>query len=125
MKKALVFVVHKHFATHLHYDFRLEMNGVLKSWAIPKEPNNTDKRLAIQVEDHILEYVKFHGVIPEGQYGAGKVETWDSGNYELEERTPKKIVFILHGRKLKGRYCLLKFEKAKNGWLFFKVKEKS
>lgn len=124
MKKTLIFVIHKHSATHLHFDFRLEMKGVLKSWAIPKEPNDKDKRLAIGVEGHALEYAKFHGVIPEGQYGAGKVEIWDSGKYELEERTPKKIVFVLKGKKLKGKYCLLKFEKAKNGWLFFKVKEK-
>jgi DNA ligase D-like protein (predicted 3'-phosphoesterase) len=124
MKKSLIFVVHKHDASHLHYDFRLEMDGVLKSWAIPKKPNEVDKRLAIQVEDHALSYAKFKGSIPEGQYGSGKVEIWDNGKYEIESKSDKKIVFVLYGKKLKGKYCLLSFPKAKNGWLFFKLKEK-
>jgi len=117
------FVVHKHSATHLHYDFRLEMNGVLKSWAIPKEPNDKDKRLSIEVEDHALSYANFEGTIPEGQYGAGKVEIWDNGEYELEEKGKDKIVFNLHGKKLKGRFCLLRFKKVNKGWLFFKIKD--
>ena len=121
-----IFVVQKHVATHLHYDFRLELDGVLKSWAIPKEPSTDpkDKRLAIQVEDHDMSYAYFEGVIEEGSYGAGKVELWDHGTYEMEARKDKKLVFVLHGKKLKGRYTLLRFEKAgPNNWLFFKTKE--
>ena len=123
--KKPIFVVHNHFASHHHYDLRLEMSGVLASWAVPKEPPKTkaEKRLAIQVEDHPLQYAKFHGVIPEGNYGAGKVEIWDKGNYELFERTPKKILFALHGKKLSGKYVLVKtgYGGKKSGWLWFKV----
>ena len=109
-EKKLIFVVHKHFARNLHYDLRLEMNGTLASWAVPKEPPITKehKRLAIQVEDHPLAYAKFRGVIPEGNYGAGKVEILDNGNYELKYADSKKIEFILHGKKLKGNYVLIK-----------------
>lgn len=116
-----IYVIQKHKATHLHWDLRLEMDGVLKSWAIPKEPPKKKgiKRLAIQVEDHPIEYAEFEGVIPEGQYGAGKVEIWDRGTYEIEERKRDKIVIHINGKKLKGRYCLIKF-KGKNNWLFFK-----
>lgn len=126
-----IFVVQKHSATHLHYDFRLEMDGVLKSWAVPKEPPVVpdQKRLAIQVEDHDVGYADFEGEIAEGSYGAGKVESWDKGSYELESRKTeagedKKFVFVLHGRKLKGRYTLLKFGKAgPKEWLLFKTLE--
>ncbi len=105
---------------------RLEIDGVLKSWAIPKEPPTKTgiKRLAISVEDHPIEYAKFQGTIPEGQYGAGKVEIWDKGNYELKEKTPKKIEFVLHGKKLKGNFVLVKTSygnKPKKSWLFFRV----
>jgi DNA ligase D-like protein (predicted 3'-phosphoesterase) len=120
----LIFVVHEHHATHLHWDLRLEMQGILKSWAVPKPPPKLkgEKRLAIQVEDHPLEYAKFHGIIPEGNYGAGKVIIWDSGKYNLIEKTPKKIVFELQGKKLKGKYCLIKTSYGnKKGWLFFKI----
>ena len=102
------------------------MNNVLKSWAIPKEPSMKDggKRLAIHVEDHNLDYSNFEGEISEG-YGKGKVKIWDKGNYELESLKPnKKIVFIIKGKKLKGRYCLLHFKPKEKNWLFFKVKEK-
>lgn len=125
------FVIHKHQATRLHYDFRLESNGVLKSWAIPKEPSDKEKRLAIQVEDHSLEYGKFEGVIPEGSYGAGKVEIWDSGSYKnlkpqsVEECLKKGILEInLKGKRLNGSYALVKtnFGNGKNSWLFFKMK---
>jgi len=123
--KSHIFIIHEHHATHLHWDLRLEMNGVLKSWAVPKQPPEVKgiKRLAMQVEDHPLAYAKFHGVIPEGNYGAGTVKIWDNGKYELIERTPKKIVFELNGKKLKGRYCLIKtsYGGKKNGWLFFKI----
>ncbi len=123
--KSHIFVIHEHHASHLHWDLRLQMNGVLKSWAVPKQPPRTKgiKRLAMHVEDHPLSYAKFHGTIPEGNYGAGKVIIWDRGKYELIEKTPKKIVFELHGKKLKGKYALIKtfYGGKKNGWLFFKM----
>ncbi len=122
----LIFVVQRHDASHLHYDFRLELNGVLKSWAIPKTPTNNpkDKRLAIKVEDHSLDYAGFEGAIPKGMYGAGKVKIWDKGNYELIDKKKEKIVFRLDGEKLKGEFVLLKFKKAgEKSWLFFKKKD--
>ena len=121
--KKLVFVVHEHHATHLHWDLRLEMDGVLKSFAIPKEPPTKPKvkRLAIQVEDHDLKYAKFEGEIPKGMYGAGKVKIWDKGTYELLERADDKIIIKINGKKLKGEYALIRFKKAgKREWLFFK-----
>ncbi len=122
--KKLIFVVHNHFASHHHYDLRLEMNGVLKSWAVPKQPPKTKgiKRLAIQVEDHPLAYAKFHRTIPKGNYGAGTVKIWDKGTYELLEKTSKKIVVKFHGKKLKGKYNLIKtsYGKKKKGWILFK-----
>ncbi len=99
------------------------MNGVLKSWAVPKEPplSKNLKRLAIQVEDHPLEYANFEGEIPPGMYGAGKVEIWDRGTYRLIESDGKKLVLEFHGKKLRGTYVLLKFkENEKDLWLFFK-----
>jgi DNA ligase D-like protein (predicted 3'-phosphoesterase) len=118
------FVVQKHAATHLHYDFRLEMDGVLKSWAVPKEPPTEAgvKRLAVQVEDHQISYIGFEGTIPEGEYGAGKVEVWDKGTYTLKHRSQNKLMFTLQGEKLHGDYTLLRFKEDKN-WLFFKNKE--
>ena len=121
-----IFVIQKHAATRLHYDFRLELDGVLKSWAIPKEPSTEPdvKRLAIMVDDHDLSYANFKGEIEEGNYGAGKVEIWDKGTYVMEARKDNKMVFLLHGKKLKGRYTILKFDKAgPNNWLLFKTKE--
>jgi len=116
------FVIQKHRATHLHYDFRLEMDGVLKSWAVPKEPPTTTgvRRLAVQVEDHALDYIGFEGTIPEGQYGAGSVEIWDKGTYTLKNRTDKMIEFTLHGSRLIGDYALINF-KEKN-WLLIRKK---
>ena len=116
-----VYVIQEHHARRLHYDLRLEMDGVLKSWAIPKEPplRKGVKRLAIETEDHPLEYAEFEGIIPEGSYGAGEVRIWDKGTYELEKKEKGKIVVRIRGKKLKGRYCLLRF-KEKN-WLFFKL----
>jgi DNA ligase D-like protein (predicted 3'-phosphoesterase) len=115
------FVVQEHHSRNLHYDLRLELDGALKSWAVPKEPPLVEgvKRLAIQDDDHALSYANFEGVIEEG-YGKGTVVIWDSGTYEMESVHDKKMVFILHGKKMKGKYVLLKFEKAKNGWLLFK-----
>lgn len=127
-----VFVIQKHEASHLHFDFRLEVDGVLKSWAVPKGPsmNPKDKRLAVEVEDHPLSYAHFEGVIPEGNYGAGTVEIWDSGTYALinESRDisaafEKGILeFRLHGHKLKGLFNLVRTnmdDKDKN-WLLMK-----
>ena len=121
------FVVHRHDATHLHYDFRLEMDGVLKSWAVPKGvPEEGDvKRLAVAVEDHAADYIGFEGVIEEG-YGAGTVEIWDSGTYELENRKPHKIIFNLRGKKLNGTYVLVQMKgKGEKNWLIFKKKDAS
>lgn len=123
--KKLKFVVHQHEARKLHYDFRLEMNEILKSWAIPKEPPIKEKikKLAVEVENHPLSFINFEGEIPKGLYGAGIIRIWDCGNYELKEKTSNKIIFILHGKKMKGKYCLLKFKKenGKNLWLIFKI----
>ncbi len=115
------FVVHKHHATHLHYDFRLEMEGVLKSWAVPKGPPEEVgvKRLAVQVEDHPVDYIDFCGTIPEGEYGAGTVEIWDKGEFILKSKTKDAMKFELRGKKLKGDYALVKF-REKN-WLLYKV----
>ena len=128
MKKR-IFVVHHHFASHEHFDFRLEYRGTLKSWAVPKTPPRTPgvKRLAIEVPNHPLSYAKFKGTIPKGQYGAGKVKIWDKGTYELIEKDSKKIEFILHGKKMKGNYVLIKTNygsKPEKSWLLFKTKEK-
>jgi DNA ligase D-like protein (predicted 3'-phosphoesterase) len=120
-KKPLRFVVQEHHARRLHWDFRLELDGVLKSWAVPRgvpvEPGI--KRLAVQVEDHPLSYYGWEGQIPEGQYGAGKVEVWDKGLYVLEVREARKYHILLRGMKLKGDYRLINF-KDKN-WLIYKT----
>lgn len=126
-----IYVIQEHHATHLHWDLRFEIDGTLKSWALPKgAPQGNERRLAVQVEDHPISYATFEGTIPEGSYGAGEVKIWDSGTFELESYDPdkKKLVVNIHGRKLKGLYCLLHFrtkdeeEEKKNNWLFFKVK---
>ena len=116
------YVIQKHHATHLHWDLRLEMDGVLKSWAVPKEPpvDKGIRRLAVQVEDHPLDYANFAGTIPEGEYGAGTVEIWDKGTYVLIDRKPNKIIFEIMGERLKGTYCLIRFKEDKN-WLLFKM----
>lgn len=118
-----IYVVQKHAATHLHYDLRLEMDGTLKSWAIPKEPPTElgVKRLAVQVEDHPISYATFQGTIPEGEYGAGTVEIWDKGTYKLIERTEDKLIVEINGEKLRGTYVLVRL-KAKQNWIFFKKK---
>ena len=119
----LRFVVQEHNAANHHFDFRLELDGVLKSWAVPKgvsiKPG--EKRLAVETEDHDLNYIDFEGEIEEGNYGAGSVKIWDSGKFKIESRKERKIVFFLYGKRLKGRYAILNF-KDKN-WLLFKTKE--
>lgn len=136
-KDMLKFVVHKHFASHLHFDLRLELDGVLKSWAVPKGPsiNPKDKKLAVMVEDHPLEYKDFEGIIPEGNYGAGKVYIWDYGTYHaldtddmqqssriLREGLEKgHMTFILSGEKLRGEFALIRLKKASpKDWLLIK-----
>jgi len=117
------FVIQEHHARRLHWDFRLEMDGVLKSWAVPKEPTMERgvKRLAIQVEDHDLDYIDFEGTIEEGKYGAGKVEIWDSGEYELIDRADDVIRFSLDGKKLTGPFTLRKMPwKPGNNWLLMR-----
>ena len=141
-RRGLKFVVQKHDATSLHYDFRLELEGVLKSWAIPKGPslNPEDKRLAMMVEDHPYDYRTFEGTIPEGNYGAGTVMVWDEGIYEalgyeresikdqekilLQELKKGDLKFILHGEKVKGAYALVKIKgRGENAWLLIKKKD--
>jgi bifunctional non-homologous end joining protein LigD len=119
------FVVQEHHASHLHYDFRLEMNGVLRSWAVPKEPSQRVglRRLAVQVEDHPIDYIDFEGIIPEGQYGAGTVHIWDRGTYNLEKARSNELRFMLHGKKLHGRYILVRMENHPRDWLLIKLKE--
>jgi len=116
------FVVQKHHATHLHYDFRLEMERALKSWAVPKGPPTKSgiRRLAIEVEDHPVSYIDFEGDIPEGLYGAGKVEIWDRGKYELQRKEPDQLTFTLHGDRLQGEYALV--HTGARNWLLLKKK---
>jgi bifunctional non-homologous end joining protein LigD len=123
------FVVHEHHASHLHWDLRLEVAGVLKSWAVPKGPsmNPADKRLAIQVEDHSLAYGRFAGTIPEGRYGAGEVLIWDSGTYEaatdMEAGLREGLLkFTLAGDRLHGVFSLVRFKRGVTGkeWLLMK-----
>ena len=123
MSERGIYVIQKHAATHLHFDLRLEIDGVLKSWAIPKEPPTSPavKRLAVQVEDHPVDYASFEGTIAEGEYGAGIVEIWDKGTYKLIDRKEDKLIVEIDGAKLSGVYVLVRFKDKKN-WLFFKKK---
>jgi bifunctional non-homologous end joining protein LigD len=129
---ALKFVVHEHHAAHLHYDFRLEMGGVLKSWAIPKGPsmNPAERRLAIRVVDHPIDYGEFEGIIPEGRYGAGTVVIWDAGIFEpLDDPEAAlasgRISFRLKGKRLKGEFTLALLTGKGDGkhWLLMKKKD--
>lgn len=134
-----IFVIQKHSATHLHYDFRIESGGVLKSWALPKGPpvKESDRRLAIPTEDHPLSYANFEGVIPEGNYGAGTVTVWDTGIFKniTKDKDGKiisipqcikngRVKFILYGKKMSGRYAFIKTKSEdKSFWLFLKMKD--
>jgi bifunctional non-homologous end joining protein LigD len=137
----LEFVIHKHYASHLHFDLRLELDGVLKSWAIPKGPtiNPKEKRLAVMVEDHPLEYKEFEGSIPDGNYGAGQVYIWDRGTYHalgIEDKENSSealrqgiekghLTFILEGNLMKGEFALVRLKKASpKDWLFIKKNDK-
>lgn len=132
--KKPIFVVQEHHASRLHYDFRLEAGGVLKSWAVTKEPtlDPSIKRLAVEVEDHPVDYASFHGDIPEGEYGAGHVEIWDKGTFEserdvLEAVERGKLEFTLKGKKLKGKFALIRMKGGgkRHNWLLIKMKEKA
>lgn len=135
-----IFVIQKHDASHLHYDFRLEINGVLKSWAVPKGPSTDpeDKRLAIETEDHPMDYATFEGVIPEGHYGAGPVIVWDTGTFKnIKEKDGKQIPLLqcykngqievdLEGKKLQGGYALIRTPMDKDDkkkWLLIKMRD--
>jgi bifunctional non-homologous end joining protein LigD len=136
--RAQIFVVQKHKASRLHYDFRLAIDGVLVSWAVPKGPalDPSAKRFATMTEDHPLEYADFEGIIPQGEYGAGTVMVWDRGEYELQEGMPAgeqlargEIKVILHGKKLQGGFVMVHMGRAttrpreKSRWLLIKRKD--
>lgn len=138
-KKKLIFVVQRHHASHLHYDFRLELEGVLKSWAVPKGPslNPKDKRLAMMVEDHPVSYATFEGDIPDGNYGAGHVAVWDHGTYEPVDEDGQGITaaqfaadlhkgsikFRMKGQLLKGVFALVRMHGEEKSWLLIKHKD--
>lgn len=137
-KKEKIFVIQKHDASSLHYDLRIEVKGVLKSWAVPKNLSTdpSEKRLAVQTEDHPLEYADFEGVIPEDEYGGGKVIVWDAGTYEpitdgdeknksIEDALKDgKVKIWLKGKKIKGGYTLINTKSGKeNHWLAIKIKD--
>ncbi len=124
--KGNMYLVQEHHASHLHWDFRLERDGVLKSWAVPKGPpeKSGERRLAVMVEDHPLDYGGFEGTIPAGEYGAGTVKIWDRGTYDIVEWTSEKVSIIIHGERLNGGYELVHFTKAgEKNWLLFKRRE--
>ena len=121
-------VIQEHYARTHHFDFRLEKDGVLKSWAvlkgIPEKPGV--KRLTVQVEDHDLEFGQFEGTIPQREYGAGSITIWDHGTYELEEWTNDRIAFVLHGSRLTGGYYMIRFKRAgPRDWLLMKRRDRA
>ena len=126
------YLIHHHLARREHWDLRLEVDGVLKSWAVPKEPSPDPKvkRLAVLVQDHALEYGDFAGTIPEGQYGAGEVRIWDAGSYENLRAVPMataleqgQVEVRLAGRRLQGGFALIRFKGKEKDWFFFKMKD--
>lgn len=124
------FVIHEHHATRLHFDLRLEIGGVLKSWAVPKgvSMNPQEKRLAVTVPDHSIGYINFEGRLAEGTYGAGEVRIWDKGEFEtetdgLEQLKKGKLIFTFYGEKLKGGFTLLKMWNHEKNWLIIKSKD--
>jgi bifunctional non-homologous end joining protein LigD len=136
--KALRFVIQKHAASHLHFDFRLELDGVMKSWAVPKGPSYdpTVKRLAMQVEDHPIEYNSFEGTIPQGEYGGGTVMIWDRGTYEAESGEGQDAVrdgykrgdlkIVMHGERMQGSWVLVRTRRdprGRNQWLLIKHRD--
>lgn len=125
------FVVHEHHASHLHFDFRLEIAGVLKSWAIPKgvSLNPNERRLAVSVPDHAVSYINFEGTISEGKYGAGEVVVWDKGEFATNSNARRqlekgKLTFELFGEKLKGEFTLLRLKNAETNWLLIKARDR-
>ncbi|OUJ18487.1 ATP-dependent DNA ligase 3'-phosphoesterase domain [Methanonatronarchaeum thermophilum] len=126
MSKSRIYSIQKHDASTLHYDLRLEKEGVLKSWAIPKGPSTdpSTKRLAIETEDHEKGYAFFEGEIEEGRYGAGEVTVWDKGSYKPIKWETNEIIIDIDGEKLNGKYVLIRFQPKENpeNWLFFKKK---
>jgi bifunctional non-homologous end joining protein LigD len=124
--RSLIYVIQEHHSRRLHYDFRLEKDGVLKSWAVPKGmPEDSKQRhLAVQTEDHPYDYASFEGTIPKGEYGAGTVKIWDKGQYQPKLWQDDKIEFTLDGQRLKGRYVLVRLKNVKDdkSWLLLKGK---
>jgi bifunctional non-homologous end joining protein LigD len=121
------FVVHEHHASRLHFDFRVEMEGVLKSWAVPKGPSldPAHKRLAVHVEDHDLQYGDFEGTIPEGEYGAGEVRIWDKGKFRLRSGSVEegRLEFELEGGRLRGLFVLFRMKGKRKEWLLSKKRD--
>jgi bifunctional non-homologous end joining protein LigD len=123
-------VIHEHHARRLHFDLRLEMDGVLRSWAVPKGPSLKagEKRLAVAVPDHSLSYINFEGMLPDGTYGAGEVRIWDAGKYETasdpgEQVKRGKLVFTFFGLKLRGDFALVKIARQQENWLLIKAND--
>ena len=121
-EKGDLFVIQEHHASSLHWDLRLERDGVLKSWAVPKgvPEERGIRRLAIQTEDHPVEYAGFQGTIPEGEYGGGVITTWDEGRYTTEKWLEEEIIMLLQGERVTGRYCMIGLKGQRGNWLLFR-----
>jgi len=126
-----IYIIQQHNATRLHWDLRLEIDNTLKSWALPKNPPTEigTKRLAVETQDHPIEYAAFEGTIPEGSYGAGEVKIWDKGTFTMIESDTDKLIIDIHAKQLNGTYALIKTHfrdsTSENTWLFFKKKTES